>query len=169
MSESISTLYDLATRDEKTGLYNFKFFNSVFDMELEKARRKKQKLSLFIIDIDFFKKINDTYGHIQADELLKRLADVVQKQLRISDILARFGGEEFVVLLPETSLTKAKKLTSRIRTKIKENKILKKYNLTVSGGITEYKERDNKKKMKERADKALYKAKNSGRDKFVAI
>jgi len=169
MNESISLLYEAATHDEKTGLYNNKFFETMLNMEIEKAKRGKQKLSLFMIDIDFFKKINDTYGHIKADELLARLAKVVMKQIRTSDIAARFGGEEFFILLPETNLEKTKKLTARLRKAIKSDKTLEKYGVTVSGGLTQYKERDTKKRLKSRVDKALYKAKNSGRDKFVAI
>jgi len=169
MTESVSLLYEEAIHDEKTGLYNSKFFDNILDMEMEKAGRGYEKLCIFIIDIDFFKKINDTYGHLKADEFLKRLADVLKKQLRKSDVASRFGGEEFFILLPETDLEKAKKLTSRLRKAIKTDKILKKYGITVSGGLTEYKKRDMKKSFKERADKALYKAKETGRDKFVTI
>ena len=169
MKESISILYEAATHDEKTGLYNSKFFETILDMEIEKVKRGQEKLSLFIIDIDFFKKINDKYGHLKADELLVRLAEVLTKQFRKSDIISRFGGEEFFILLPETDLKKAKKITSRLRTAIKSDKILKKHSVTVSGGLTEFKKRDTKKTFKQRADKALYKAKNSGRDKFVSV
>lgn len=169
MNESISLLYEAATKDEKTGIYNHKFFENILEMEMEKAKRGKQKLSLMITDIDFFKKINDTYGHIKADELLYQLARVLEKQLRKSDILARFGGEEFIILLPETPLTKSKQLAIRLKNAIHKDKILKKYGVTVSGGITEYKQRDNKTKFKSRADKALYKAKHGGRDKFISL
>jgi diguanylate cyclase (GGDEF)-like protein len=169
MHESISLLYDAATHDEKTGLYNNKFFETVFEMEIEKAKRGQQKLSLVMTDVDFFKKINDTYGHMKGDEFLKRLAEVIQKQVRGCDIVARFGGEEFIILLPETNLEKAKKFTIRLRTAIHSDKILKKFKVNVSGGVTEYKKGDSKKKMKERVDKALYKAKEAGRDRFVAI
>lgn len=169
MNQSISLLYEAAIHDEKTGLYNNKFFETVLDMEIEKAKRKEQKLSLFMIDIDFFKKVNSDYGHMKADELLERVAYVVKKQIRKSDIAARFGGEEFIVLLPETALNKAKVLTSRLRIKINSDKILKKYNITVSGGLTQFKEKDNKKRFKERVDKALYKSKNSGRNKFTFL
>ena len=169
MNKSVSLLYEAATHDEKTGLYNNKFFETVLDMEIEKAKRGHQKLSLFMIDIDFFKKINDTHGHMKADELLARLANVIKKQLRKSDVAARFGGEEFIILLPETDLEKAKPLTSRLREEIKKDSMLKKYGVTVSGGLTQFKEKDNKKKFKERADKALYKAKETGRDRFVAV
>lgn len=169
MDESISLLYEAATHDEKTGLYNNKFFENVLEMEIEKAKRRKQKLSLMIIDIDFFKKINDTYGHIKADKLLERLAFVVQKIIRKSDIAARFGGEEFFILLPETNLVRAKKFSSRLRSAIHSDKMLKQYGLTVSGGLVQYRQGDSSTKLKERVDKGLYKAKNSGRDKILAV
>jgi len=167
--ESFSSLYEVATHDEKTGLYNNKFFETILDMEIEKAKRRQEKLSLIITDIDFFKKINDKYGHMKADELLKRLAGVMLKLVRKSDIVARFGGEEFIILLPETSLEKAKLFATRLKRAVHSDAVLKKHNLTISGGITQYKEKDNKKKLKERVDKALYQAKETGRDKFVAI
>jgi len=168
MKESISMLYEAAIRDEKTGLYNSKFFETILDMEIEKVKRRQQKLSIFMIDIDYFKKINDKYGHLKADELLVRLAEVLTKQFRKSDIISRFGGEEFLILLPETDLKKAKKITSRLRTAIKSDKILKKHGITISGGLTEFKKRDTKKTFEQRADEALYKAKKT-MDKFVSV
>jgi diguanylate cyclase (GGDEF)-like protein len=171
MNESVSMLYEVATHDEKTGLYNNKFFETLLDMEIEKAKRGQQKLSLIMIDIDFFKEVNDKYGHIKADEFLKKLADIIRKNVRKSDIAARFGGEEFTVLLPETDLEKAKTFSLKLRRLIHADKTLKKYKITVSGGVTQFrsKDKDNKKKFKERADKALYQAKHKGRDLFVAV
>ncbi|MBS3085645.1 GGDEF domain-containing protein [Candidatus Pacearchaeota archaeon] len=169
MHESISLLYEAAIHDEKTGLYNNKFFDTMLDIEFEKAKRGRQRLCLFVIDIDFFKKINDAYGHLMADKLLKKLAEILQRSLRKSDIIARFGGEEFFIIFPETSIEKAKFLTSRLREIIKSDKTLKKYSLTISGGLTEFKKSDTKKTLMKRADKALYKAKNSGRDRFVVL
>lgn len=169
MNESISILYDAATHDEKTGLYNSKFFENMVDLEIEKVKRGYEKLSLIIIDIDFFKKINDKYGHIKADDILVRLARIFEKTLRKSDIISRFGGEEFFMLLPGTNLEKAKRLISRLKTNIKKDSLLKRYKVTVSGGLTEFKSKDTKKIFMKRADKALYQAKNSGRDKFVVI
>lgn len=169
MHESVSLLYEVATHDEKTGLYNNKFFENVLTMEIGKAKRGKQKLSLIIVDIDFFKKVNDSYGHVKADELLARLAHVLQKQARVSDVVARFGGEEFIILLPETILTKAKTFAGRLKKAIHSDKILKKYSITVSGGITQYKKNDTKRRIKQRADKALYYAKHKGRDRFVSL
>ena len=167
--ESVSLLYDAATHDEKTGLYNNKFFETIFEMEIDKAIRGQEDLSLVMIDIDFFKKINDKYGHMKADEFLKRLADVVKKQVRGADVVARFGGEEFIILLPETNLGKAKRFVVRLKKAIHSDKILSKFHITVSGGVTQYKKGDNKKKMKERVDRALYRAKETGRDKFVSV
>jgi len=169
INESVSNLYDAATHDEKTGLYNNKFFENILDMEIEKAGRGEEKLCLLLIDIDFFKKINDTYGHLKADELLKKLAEVIKKQVRKSDIAARFGGEEFFIILPGTTLVKAKKFAQRLRKSIKSDKTLKKYKVTISGGLTEFKKDDTKKRFKKRADKALYQAKKSGRDKIVVV
>ncbi|MGA2130160.1 MAG: GGDEF domain-containing protein [Candidatus Pacearchaeota archaeon] len=165
----VSWLYEIATHDEKTGLYNMKFFDNVFNMEIEKARRNQEHLSLFMIDVDFFKKINDKYGHMKADEFLVRLSKMLVNQLRTPDVIARFGGEEFMILLPQTDLEKAKTITSRLRDAIKSDTIFKKYGLTVSGGLTEYRRDDSEKKIKERVDQALYKAKQTGRDKFVAL
>ena len=169
MHKSINMLYDAAIRDEKTGLYNNKFFETVLDMEIEKAKRKKEKLSLVIIDVDHFKKINDTYGHLHADKLLAELGKVIIKTVRKSDVPARFGGEEFFILLPETSLEKAKRFASRLKSEIHKNSMMKKHKMTVSGGITQYKHSDSKQKFKERADKAVYKAKEGGRDKFEVL
>jgi diguanylate cyclase (GGDEF)-like protein len=169
INESVSMLYDAAIHDEKTGLYNNKFFETVFEMEAEKAKRKQQKLSMIMADIDFFKKINDTVGHVKADELLKRLADIMKKHARKSDIVARFGGEEFVILLPETNLEKAKRFAARLKSAVHSDYLFKRYHLTVSGGISQYKDAENRKKLKERVDRALYEAKESGRDNFVAV
>ena len=170
MSESVDLLYEAATRDEKTGIYNHRFFKTQFEMEFAKAERGKQKLALIIIDLDFFKKINDKYGHIKADDLLKRLAKVTVAVSRKYDLVARFGGEEFFILLPETNIPRAKKFAARLKKAIHGDKMLKKHNLTVSGGITEYKgKKDSNKKMKIRVDKALYQAKQTGRDKFVSL
>jgi len=166
---SISMLYEAATKDKKTEVYNHNFFNTIFEMEFEKTERGKQTLSLFLIDIDHFKKINDTYGHIQADKMLKQLANLLKKATRTSDIVARFGGEEFIVLFPETGIEEAKEIASRIRDAIKDDTFLKKYNLTISGGLTEYAKKDTMEKMLKRADKGLYDAKKTGRDRLVEI
>jgi diguanylate cyclase (GGDEF)-like protein len=169
INRDIDSLYNFATTDEKTGLYNHKFFANVLEMEIEKAKRGKQKLSLIVVDIDFFKKINDSIGHIKADEILGRLGKTIKTTTRKSDIPARFGGEEFFILLPETNFQKAKRFVERLRKKINSEPSLKKHGITVSGGITEFKKSDTEKSFMERADKALYKAKHSGRNRFELL
>lgn len=124
---------------------------------------------MIMTDIDHFKQINDTLGHMKADELLKRLADVMRKQIRKSDIVCRFGGEEFIILLPETNLEKAKKFAVRLKAAIHSDSVLKKYHVNVSGGISQYKDKEPRKNLKERVDKALYKAKEGGRDRFEVM
>lgn len=168
MSESIELLYELATTDEKTGLYNNQFFSHVLEMELDKAKRG-QPLTIIAIDIDHFKKINDTYGHLKADDLLHRLSRVLERHVRVSDVLARFGGEEFFILLPMTTPKRAVTVARRLKKSVHEDPMLKKHKLTISGGIAEYKKQDNKKRLMTRADKALYKAKQNGRDQFCVL
>lgn len=166
LEHSFSKIYDAAIRDDKTGLYNNRFFNSIFEMELERARRTKEKFCLIIIDIDFFKKINDTYGHDVGDEVLKALSNVMKKELRKYDLLSRFGGEEFFILLPGEKIKKAEEIGERLRVSLWNDKKLKKYAVTISLGVTEYKSKDNKIRMIRRADKALYVSKHKGRNQL---
>jgi len=161
---SVNKLYHIATHDEKTALYNHVFFKEVFSFELDKAKRGKP-LSLVIIDIDFFKKVNDTYGHLQADKILEKVARVLEKVVRHYDVVARFGGEEFFIMLPNAKINRAKTVAERVRKGILNNKILSKYKITISLGVAEYKDRDNFERISKRADKALYKAKKTGRNK----
>ncbi len=167
--EDLYTLHDLATKDEKTQVYNHRFFMNLFELEFEKAKRKNQKLSIAVIDIDFFKKLNDTYGHLFGDKVLYELAQRLQETIRKYDVLARFGGEEFFVLLPGTSKKTAKIASERMRKGILNDSFLKKYNVSVSIGVTEYNSKDTMKKMIKRADNALYLAKKSGRNRVEAI
>jgi diguanylate cyclase (GGDEF)-like protein len=169
LKESLYELHDVTTRDEKTGVYNHRFFKAIFEMELEKARRGKQKLSLVMIDIDFFKKINDTYGHLMGDKVLAELAGVLQGELRIYDILARFGGEEFFVLLPETSVSVAKKVAERLRKSLEKGTLMNRHGITISLGVTEYKKLDSSERMIKRVDKALYISKKGGRNQTSVL
>ena len=161
---NVNKLYHIATHDEKTGLYSHVFFKDVFSLELEKAKRGKP-LSLIIIDIDYFKKVNDIYGHLTADKILFQLGQVLSNHLRKYDVLARFGGEEFFIMLPNTKIGKAKKVAERARKAVLNDTFLKKYNATISLGVSEYKQKGNFEKIARRADKALYQAKKEGRNK----
>lgn len=137
--EKISKLYRLATRDPKTGLYNVGYFYNGLNHELSIALRYNRQLSLILIDIDDFKKINTKYGYLKADKMLIAVAKIITKDLRTADIAARFGGEEFVILLPETNEKKAIMISERIRNKILKDPFLKKFGVTISSGISSFK------------------------------
>lgn len=164
----IEHLHQIATQDEKTGLYNSFFFKSVFEFELNKAKREGT-FSIVILDLDLFKKINDTYGHITADEILKKVADVLKKELRGADVISRFGGEEFFIILPSANLSQARIIAERLRMSIQKDEFLKKFKVTLSAGLSEYIKNDTFEKMANRADKALYKAKETGRNKVCTM
>lgn len=169
LNASISKIYIQAITDAKTGVYNNFFFETLITLEIEKSKRGANKFSLLIIDLDFFKKINDTYGHIKGDEILKRLATILVKNTRKFDVVSRFGGEEFMILFPGADLEVAKKLTKRLKKEVKEDFFLKNYGVTFSGGLTLFKEDDTPEKIKSRVDEGLYKAKKGGRDQFIII
>lgn len=166
IGDNIDYLYELATIDEKTGVYNNKFFKTISEMELDKAKRKIGPLSMMIIDLDNFKRLNDTYGHLIGDDMLKRLGFVLNNNTRKYDIVSRFGGEEFIILLPNTSIKRAKVVCDRMRRAVQNDREMKKYSVTFSGGLTEYKIGDSVKKMQSRVDKAVYLAKKNGKNRI---
>ena len=159
-----STLHNIATHDDKTGLHNTSFMREIFTLEAAQAERGKP-LSAIIIDVDFFKKVNDTHGHLFADILLKKICIVLVRELRPYDILARFGGDEFLVLLPDTRLDVAASVAERVRNSIINDSILAKYSLTMSFGVASFNNKDDFNSLVERADKSLYKSKQAGRNK----
>ena len=166
IGDNIDYLYELATIDEKTGVYNNKFFKTISEMELDKAKRKIGPLSMMIIDLDNFKRLNDTYGHLIGDDMLKRLGFVLNNNTRKYDVVSRFGGEEFIILLPNTPIKRAKVVCNRMRRAVQNDREMKKYSVTFSGGLTEYKKGDSVKKMQLRVDKAVYLAKKNGKNRI---
>ena len=136
-----------------------------------RSQRYQRPLSVAILDIDHFKNINDTYGHLTGDKILRELADYCKTNIRRTDFIARWGGEEFIILLPETNIngseTVAKKLNETIK-KIKEKDLP---SITISLGVTTYRDTDdgNINKTLKRVDEALYIAKDTGRDKVVVL
>jgi diguanylate cyclase (GGDEF)-like protein len=168
-------LQELAFRDALTGLYNHRYFQEGMDKELERAKRYEREFSLIIFDIDYFKKINDTYGHPVGDRVLIAVSRAVEQAVRMSDIVARYGGEEFAVILPETGFMAAKEVADRIRSDIERMIIVVDgitIKLTVSVGYTSYRHVTNirdKGAIISLADKALYTAKQSGRNTVFAM
>lgn len=160
----------LSITDGLTSLYNRRYFFENIEREFERAKRYKSDLSIAMLDIDFFKKINDTYGHQAGDIVLKDLAKILTKTLRKTDLIFRYGGEEIIILLPETSLQQALIPLERLR-KLIENRIINyaenQFIYTISIGIAEKTEDIlNNDELIACADKALYCAKNSGRNQI---
>ena len=167
LGKLIKNLYNGSYKDNLTGLYNRKYFNRKLNNELIKVKRIKSIVSLLIIDIDNFKKINDKYGHVSGDMVINKLTDIFRQNMRTNDILSRWGGEEFTVILPETNAAGATIFAERLR-KIIEDTNLFCGKVTVSIGIAStngYIDKDN---FVAQADKALYKAKEK-RNNVVSI
>lgn len=173
--DNFDRLYSITTKEEKTGLYNYKYFQSELDKELKRTVRYNHFLSLLIMDLDNFKKVNDTFGHAKGDDVLKRVAQVIMSNLRAQDIPARFGGEEFVVLLPETDAKRASLVAEKLRLAILKDKFLNFYDVTVSIGLVGLDRTNSSQRFKEnvkatphelfkKADKALLWAKRHGKN-----
>ena len=161
-----------ATTDSLTELPNREAYSEKIYHEEQRWQRYKHPLSLAVLDIDFFKKINDNYGHQTGDKVLKLVANYVAKQLRSVDFIARFGGEEFIIILPETPADGALLLLNRIRESIAQAAFRysdEKITITVSIGITEFIANDTADSAFVRADKALYDAKQNGRNQCCAL
>jgi diguanylate cyclase len=158
-----------AMHDSLTGMPNREAYQQRLEQEVKRIERYGGKLSLMVCDVDLFKRINDAYGHLAGDKVLKIIANSLQRNLRSTDFIARFGGEEFVALMPETSTSEAKIVAEKMRRKIEESPFnFKKepVQITVSFGISEFAEGESADDVFSRADKALYEAKNKGRNQI---
>ena len=162
---------ELANTDPLTGLYNYRYFTERLDMELDMAKRFNRFLSLIIIDVDHFKDFNDTYGHPAGDLALREAAAVFRQNIRDKDVLCRYGGEEFLILLPATGIEEAFKCAVRIRESVQHNSVNisaeQKVYITVSGGVACYPlDASNGEQLLRIADEVLYTAKHKGRNKI---
>lgn len=154
-----------ATTDPLTGIPNRLKFNSVLQREVSVARRHRVPLSLIILDIDHFKRVNDSYGHPVGDLVLQELASLVNNAVRSDDIFARWGGEEFVVLLSHTDKDGAGVLAERLRLLVEKTPFSVVQKVTCSFGISQFSDRDDLESFLQRADEALYIAKERGRNR----
>ncbi|ACN17003.1 GGDEF domain family protein [Desulforapulum autotrophicum HRM2] len=157
-----------ASTDALTGIFNRMKFNQTLTSEIKRAKRYRVALSLILFDIDHFKQVNDSYGHLSGDTVLKHLARLVASNLREIDIFARWGGEEFVIQAPETSLESAIKLAEKLRSKIENYVFPAPKKITVSFGVATFRSSDNDITLVNRADEALYRAKEGGRNQVVS-
>jgi diguanylate cyclase (GGDEF)-like protein/PAS domain S-box-containing protein len=159
----------LSVTDPLTQIFNRTKFDQALKEEIKRCRRYNTELSIIMFDIDHFKHFNDTYGHDVGDKILVNLVNLVKKCIRDTDILSRWGGEEFMLLLPHTSLQNAVKLAERIRIKIKEHTFAKVDSITCSFGVCEFIKEDNEETLIKRVDNALYESKRSGRNKVTVM
>lgn len=161
-------LFHLAVEDGLTKLYVVRHFKELLEQEISKAKRYSRPLSLIISDIDHFKRVNDTYGHLSGDFILREVANIFKSSCREADIPGRYGGEEFVILLPETNRDGAVEFAERLR-KLVEGLTLEynniKFNITISFGVAELRDDPASADFIKRADEALYVAKETGRNK----
>jgi diguanylate cyclase (GGDEF)-like protein len=165
----------IAYTDELTDLYNHRYFHQLLETEFNRARRYDRPFSLIMFDLDDFKKVNDEFGHLRGDIVLKEMGAHVKRNVRGSDFVARYGGEEFAVILPETDSKGASILAERLRKDIEQMKIVtdgNTINVTISVGVATYMPgsslRD-KSEMIGAADKALYLSKRTGKNKISAM
>jgi len=158
------TLEEIAITDPLTLLYNRRKFNEILKYEIERERRYKSGLLLILCDIDNFKKINDKYGHNTGDEILKTFSQVMKNSIRKSDSIARWGGEEFILLISNADSDKAIFIAEKLRKTIEETEFKPVNSVTASFGATFFEGNDSEESLIARADKALYRAKDKGRN-----
>jgi len=168
IKEKSNLLEYQASHDTLTGLFNRNKFNSLLGKEIRRSSRYRNNLSLILFDIDFFKIVNDEYGHQIGDEVLKEIAKLITQNVREHDTIVRWGGEEFLLLLPETDLKGASIVAEKIRITIYKQSLTKfKLNITASFGVSILKDDDTEESFISRSDEALYEAKETGRNKVV--
>lgn len=159
----------IAMIDQLTGIYNRHKFEQLLCLERERSRRFGQQLSLILIDIDHFKLINDTYGHDAGDEVLKHLVKIIQDNIRQIDIFARWGGEEFLILTPDTDLDNIQILAEKLRLAVEKADFPTSSYITISQGVATFEKEDTFEDVFKRMDKGLYWAKKHGRNQVGVI
>ncbi len=167
LRQRLTELEKLSSTDRLTGAWNRVHFDKTIAIELSRSIRYRQPVALIYLDIDHFKRVNDTYGHAVGDEVLRELVKIIQKNIRTSDLLFRWGGEEFAILVPSTSYRSAATLSETLRTKIEQHKIDTVGRISISLGVAEHIPGENEGAWFQRADMALYAAKNGGRNRVV--
>jgi diguanylate cyclase (GGDEF)-like protein/PAS domain S-box-containing protein len=160
-------LEKMAQIDKLTNIYNRRMLDDFLKIEVDIADRHKEDLSLIIIDIDYFKTVNDTFGHLMGDYILTQISKIILENIRNSDIFGRYGGEEFLIICRKTNKENAFTLAEKLRILIKDFKFNEIGHKTISLGISDFQKGDTVETLLKKADSALYEAKNSGRDKSV--
>ncbi len=164
---AIKELEQLAITDPLTSLYNRRKFDELLAYEVERNQRYHADLSLIMCDIDHFKQINDKFGHAAGDTALKTFSNKVTENIRDVDIFARWGGEEFMILMPNANIDNARSVAEKLRKTIENTNIKTVSSLTASFGVTRYNDDDTTESFVKRVDTALYRAKQQGRNTVV--
>jgi len=166
-------LEKLANFDSLTGLYNRRAILDKLNELINLANRYKEDFSLSMLDIDHFKKVNDRYGHLTGDEVLEKIAVLIRRNIRETDIVGRYGGEEFIIILPKTNLSSAWVVAERLRTIIEKTEMKDSagnaFTITVSQGLVGWERDEDAASLISRADEALYKAKEKGRNRVQIL
>jgi two-component system, cell cycle response regulator len=174
LRDNVQTSIEMAITDALTGLHNRRYMESHIGALIEQAAARGKPLAVSILDIDYFKAVNDTYGHDAGDDVLREFAKRIRKSIRGIDLACRYGGEEFVVLMPETDLAVAAAVAERLRRRIASEPFVlqqggKAIEVTISVGIAAYGSGDDAAALLKRADQALYRAKRDGRNRVVPV
>jgi diguanylate cyclase (GGDEF)-like protein len=164
-NEALTYLFSYSIHDELTQIGNRKFFTVMLQKEKAQAKRSQQPLALILIDIDHFKTINDTHGHMAGDAVLRAFASLLQKHIREGDTLARWGGEEFAIILPQNNTDQAAIIAEKLKTIIEKHAFSDVRNLTASFGVAEVFPEESDDATMRRVDSALYRAKANGRNR----
>ncbi len=170
MQAELDSASKLVRHDQLTGVLNRRGLEEAYEKESSRARRRRTPLCVGLLDIDNFKKLNDSLGHDAGDAALIHLATVIRDTMRPQDTCARFGGEEFIILLPDTSLEDAQKALTRLQRELTKRFFLhnnEKQLITFSAGVTALSEDDTQASIMKRADEAMYTAKKSGKNRVV--
>lgn len=169
----LGELQNLAITDGLTNLYNSRHFFNQLESEMGRCQRYQHPLSLMLLDIDHFKQYNDSYGHLEGDKVLVRIAKIITEGLRTIDSAFRYGGEEFTAILPETRGEEAQKVAQRLRSVVEAEPFCpepgKVAGITISIGVTELRPKEKKSEFVQRADQAMYLSKQHGRNRVTLI
>lgn len=171
--EMMAKLEKLAITDGLTKLYNSRYFYAQLKIEIDRSKRYHHPLALMLLDIDFFKDYNDTYGHLEGDKVLVKIGEIIRSSLRNMDSAYRYGGEEFTIILPETSADEAVQVAPRIQAGLKTSPFTpggrRTVTITMSIGVTQYHPKEDISAFVQRADRAMYMSKNNGRNRISCL
>lgn len=166
ISKHQEAIEELAIRDPLTGLLNRLTLQVILEKSIEQHRRSQRPIALLAIDLDYFKRVNDKFGHDVGDKVLVRIAEFFQNRMREQDYIFRFGGEEFLILLPGTDRQGGIRLAEEMRSSVEKLEVLENYSMSISIGISLLSKDDDWSSWIKRADKNLYKAKEKGRNRI---